>query len=573
LDDLEKRLPSEPSAAETGALMRAFETRSYSDLERIARRLTEAYPGSVVGWKALGLALLTAGKPQEALPALERSIELRHDDPEVFTYLGNACNSLGLIERAETAYRQAIELRTGAAEPQSGLGRLLFAQKRYGEAEAHFRQAVEARPLVAEHHVNLGATLGLLGRLEQAEASLRRALSLDPGSANCHYNLGKFLQDAGRLEEAESPYRRVLELDPSSLFARNNLAETFVERGLHGDALALLCEALERNPDYATARWNKSLVELRRGNFADGWRDYELRWRYQGFPTPKRDLPQPLWLGEEPIAGKTIAVVWEQGLGDTIQFCRYLPMLADRGAKVAFAPQGNLKGLMSGLAGNIELVDLDEVLRGRHQCDYQVPLLSLPLAFRTDAGSIPAAIPYLRSEPDRKAHWRERIGDRGFKIGICWQGQAGKEDRGRSFPLACLAGVGRLPGVRLISLHKGAGEAQLASLPDGMRVETFGEDFDAGPEAFLDTAAVMELCDLVITSDTAVAHLAGALGVRTWVALKVIPDWRWMRGRQDSPWYPSVRLFRQKSRGSWSSVFEEIEAAARALPVVIRRAE
>jgi hypothetical protein len=191
--------------------------------------------------------------------------------------------------------------------------------------------------------------------------------------------------------------------------------------------------------------------------------------------------------------------------------------------------------------------------------------MSLPLAFGTDGTSIPGEVPYLRAEPDRAARWRERVGERGFKIGICWQGRPGKEDRGRSFPLAALAGVARLAGVRLISLHQGDGSAQLSGLPAGMRVETLGEDFDAGPDAFLDTAAVMTLCDLVVTSDTAIAHLAGALGITTWLALMALPDWRWLLDRSDTPWYPTMRLFRQKTRGEWEPVFREIEDEVRRL--------
>ncbi|MFO1084016.1 MAG: DUF6165 family protein [Reyranellaceae bacterium] len=565
LDALEERLPREPSAAEIGALQRAFEAKSYSDLEQLAMALTEAYPHSALGWKALGLARVATVRPQEALPALERSIALKADDPEVHVYLGGACRSLGLTARAEASYKQAIALRPGVADGHLGLGNLLLAQDRFDEAEGHFRQAIEAKPAAAEIHAGLGVTLRRLDRFDEAETCFRQAVSLDPDKASHHYNLGNFLRDADRPAEAEGPYRRALALDPANRFVMNNLAEVFTECGRFAEALDLLRTALADKPDYATARWNKSLLDLRLGNFAEGWRGYEWRWRYEGFPTPRRDLPQPLWLGAEPVAGKTVAVPWEQGLGDTIHFCRYLALLEERGARVLFAPQRPLRGLMKGLCGNVELVDLLDLLEDRVTFDYQVPLLSLPLAFATASDSIPNAVPYLRPESARVAHWRNRLGNHGFKVGICWQGNTGNLDRGRSFPVSSFAGIARLPGVRLINLHKGDGLAQLSSLPDDMRVETLGDGFDAGPDAFVDTAAVMALCDLVITSDTAVAHLAGALGVRTWVALKAVPDWRWQCDRTDSPWYPTVRLFRQKSRGQWQPVFGDIEAELRRL--------
>lgn len=559
LDAQEERLPREPSAAEIGTLKAAFEARSFIDLERAARPLTEAYPQSALAWKALGLALVATERAEEALPVLERSIALKADDAEVHAYQADAFRRLGRAARAEASYKQAIALQPGVGGPHFELGKLLFARDRFDEAEGHFRRAIEGKPAHADAHSCLGTTLRQLGRIDEAEGCFRRAQSLDPDNTIHPYNLGNLLRDADRMEDAEAPYRRALALDPANRLAMNNLADTFVERGRFAEARDLLQQAIALHRDYATAHWNKSLIDLRLGNFAEGWRGYEWRWRYEGFPTPRRDLPHPLWLGKEPVDGKTVAVPWEQGLGDTIQFCRYLPMLEARGARVLFAPQPKLRGLMKGIPGTVELVDLSDLVERRVTFDFQVPLISLPLAFATAIDNISGGVPYLHADPARVERWRSRVGGHGFKIGICWQGNPGLLDRGRSFPVSCFAGIARLPGVRLINLHKGEGLAQLSSPPEGLHVETLGDDFDAGPDAFVDSAAVMTLCDLVITSDTAVAHLAGALGVRTWVALKFAPDWRWQVDRTDSPWYPTVRLFRQRSRGDWQPVFREIE--------------
>jgi hypothetical protein len=224
---------------------------------------------------------------------------------------------------------------------------------------------------------------------------------------------------------------------------------------------------------------------------------------------------------------------------------------------------------MRTLPGSRELVDLADLLDRKVAYDRHVPLMSLPHAFRTDHATIPCPVPYLHAAPERIARWGERIGADGFRIGICWQGRPGNIDLGRSFPVTRFAGIARLPGVRLICLQKGEALAQLAELPDGMQVERAGEDFDAGPDAFLDAAAVMKHCDLVISSDTAIAHLAGALGVPIWVALRSSPEWRWMLGTQHSPWYPGMRLFRQASRGDWGPVFAAMEAELKA---ILRRA-
>ena len=262
--------------------------------------------------------------------------------------------------------------------------------------------------------------------------------------------------------------------------------------------------------------------------------------------------------GEADLAGRTILVHWEQGLGDTIQFCRYIEEFNKRGARVLFAPQRKLRGLMLGLKAPFEMVDANDL---GLTFDFHIPLLSAPYAFKTDFSSIPGQEPYLKVRPDRIENWWNEMGSEGLKIGICWQGSTGRIDAGRSFSVHEFYGLSRMPGVRLISLHKGEGESQLRGLPDGMKVETLGPDYDAGPDAFLDAAGAIACCDLVITSDTAIAHLAGALGLPTWVALKTFPDWRWLQDRDDCPWYPTMRLFRQKSPGDWRGVFEEMEEA------------
>jgi hypothetical protein len=346
-------------------------------------------------------------------------------------------------------------------------------------------------------------------------------------------------------------------------------AEAFINRGnalnalmRFEEALASYDRALAIKPDYADALFNRGVISLLLGEFPTGWVSYEGRWDHIGAANRKLKAPYPVWKGEN-IAGKRFIVYDEQGLGDIIQFSRYLKQLSALGAQVTFLLRANMHGLLRSLDEKIRLTDNHPI---RETFDYQCALLSLPLAFGTTVNNIPAETRYLRAESDRIEKWKERLGDAGFKIGVAWQGnKAGGIDIGRSFPLVEFLGISHLPSVRLISLQKHEGVEQLRDMPEGMAVETLGDDFDLGDEAFLDTAAVIENLDLVISSDTSVAHLAGALGRPVWVALKYVPDWRWMLNRTDSQWYPTMRLFRQGTIDDWRAVFADIENALREL--------
>jgi hypothetical protein len=301
---------------------------------------------------------------------------------------------------------------------------------------------------------------------------------------------------------------------------------------------------------------------LMTGDLAEGWRLYE--WRKKAFDAPKIcSGAQTLWSGQEPLEKSTLLIYAdEQGLGDTIQFCRYAALARQRGAKVILAVQDRLVTLLRSIGENIELVKTSSAIP---DADFRIALLSMPLAFETTLHNIPATVPYLAAERDRVARWRAMLGDDGFKVGICWRASPVRNaDTDKSFSLRSFERIAAIPGVRLISLQKHDGLAELRNLPAGMRVETLGDGFDDGHDAFLDTAAVMENLDLVIAPDTAVAHLAGALARPIWVALKFVPDWRWLLDRSDSPWYPTMKLFRQERRGDWSGVFPALETELRA---------
>lgn len=519
-------------------------------------------PSLYIGWKALGVAELRSGNLTKALQNLEIAEKLNSTDAEILKYAADAQRGLGFLQASEANYMSAISRRPNFVEAHHALGTLLASSGRFFESEVYFRKSVVLNPSFVAGYMSLGVALENLDRLQEAKHCFLEATKLATKDSRTHYNLARFLQGQNDLDGAERAYRLALEYNPSSIQVLVNLSETLKDIGKFEEALAICDRAVAADPTHARAHWNRSLQRLRLGHFEEGWQEYEWRWKYSDFPTREVQICQPIWLGQESLGGKTILVHSEQGLGDTIQFCRYIKLLTKARATVLFAPQRQLTGLMKYLIADCEVVDInDESLR----FDCHSPLLSLPLAFRTSIDTIPNETPYLRADPSRIDYWTQRIGSHGFKIGVCWQGNVGPLDRGRSFPVTCLYNISQIPGVRLFSLLKGGVTSQLQSLPEGMRVEVFGDEFDRGQNSFLDAAAVMKLCDLVITSDTAVAHLGGALGVVTWVALKSVPDWRWMLERTDSPWYPSVKLFRQRSRDEWTSVFGDMESILRTL--------
>ena len=444
-----------------------------------------------------------------------------------------ALHQAGRLREAEPLYRAVLEQLPGQQLATHRLGTLLLQSNRPDEAEPFLRTSLSASDAPPEAAAHLGLALHQLGRYEEALDWFSRA-DTAPAGARLPFWRANTLVELGRFDDADAEFERALTLDPG----------------------------------YADARRNRGISRLLRGDYARGLEDYEHR--RPADPGRRRESAGmlPDWTGDA-LAGRAILVTDATGLGDELQFCRYLPVLADAGARVGFRGNPRLYRLLSTLDPRIALLAADAPVDSDY--DVHCKLLSLPLLMRTRMESIPAATPYLRAEPERVAHWAQRLGTAGYRIGVCWKGNPRRSiDAGRSFPLAQLEGIAGIDGVRLVSLQMGAGREELATLPAGMRVETLGEDFDSGSDAFVDTAAVMQNLDLVISSCTSVPHVAGALRRPTWVALKSVPEWRWGLGRGDNPWYPQMRLFRQPSRGDWQSVFREMETALR--PVVERAA-
>ena len=441
------------------------------------------------------------------------------------------------------------------------LGVIAHDSGRQEEALDHVTRALRLKPEFAEAHYNLGIILRTAGRLEEAMASFQEAIRLQPDSAKAHNNLGEtltVLPNQERLTEAVSSYHQALRLKPDFAEAHNNLGMALHNQGRLKEALISYEQAIGCNSDYADAHMNRAMCWLLLGEFEKGWAEFE--WRWQTKDAAPLAFPRAPWDGS-PLAQRTILLHSELGLGDTIQFVRYASLVKQQGANVLLRCPPALLRLLRGTRY------IDQVVLNNSPLpafDLEMPLLSLPKAFGTSLATVPAAIPYLFADPNLIEHRRREL-DRypGFRIGIAWQGNPKhKNDPRRSFPLEHFADVARLGGVQLFSLQKGPGHEQLSRLADSFSVVDLGDWLDD----FMDTAAVMKNLDLVISADSAVAHLAGALGVPVWVALPWVPDWRWLQQRQDSPWYPTMRLFRQSRGGDWAGVFERIAGELQRLP-------
>ena len=454
----------------------------------------------------------------------------------------------------------AIDPRVSEALNISGL--VLQALERHEEALARFAAALAVEPGCIEAWNNHGVALQHLGRPEEALVSYDRALAGAPENGEIWDNRGVALRELGLFEEALASFDHSLMANPHIARAWNNRGLVLHDMGRVEESLASYDRAIAIDPRHIDALWNRGLAALQLGRFDEGWPLYEWRLRRPDIAGP-RTCDKPRWTGHEEIAGETLLVCSEQGFGDTIQFCRYAELAAAKGARVILSVHDALVPLISSLGAGIKIVGESAK---PPPFDRYIPLLSMPLAFGTTAQNIPVQIPYLAPEPLRVKRWKSRIGTAGFRVGISWQGGSrGRAAAGRGFPLAAFEGLAAIPGVRLVSLQKKDGLDQLDDIPPQMAVETLGDDFDVGDDAFLDTAAAMKCLDLVITSDTAIAHLAGALGRPVWVGLQFVPDWRWQLERSDSPWYPTMRLFRQQARRHWQSVFSAMEETLRAL--------
>ncbi len=547
------------------------------DNYRLAIRLK---PDDAEVYKNLGNALREKGELDEAIVSYRKATVLNPDDAEAYNDLGAALQKSGKFDEAMENHRQSIRLRPDYAKAHNNLGTALKEQDKLDEAIAIYRHALSLKPDYAEANNNLGIVLYEQGKLKEAIANYDRAIALKPDYAEAHNNLGNVLKKQGKLDEAIAIYRHALSLKPDYAATHNNLGGALHEQGKLDEAIVSYDRAISLKPDYAEAHMNKSFTLLLTENFEKGWQEYEWRLRTKNHSSPT--LRQPEWDGT-PLNGRSILVHAEQGLGDTIQFVRYLPMVRARGGYVIFKCPPVLFRLLRNCKGFDEIIEQIPANESAVQFDVYIPLLSLPGIFGTRPDTIPSDTPYIPVNSNLVSQWKLKLGNNDdYKIGIVWAGNPKhKDDRKRSCSLADFAPLANIPGLVFYSLQKEPASTEACNPPENMKLINLENELND----FADTAAVIANLDLVISVDTAVAHLAGGLGKPVWNLLHLVPDWRWMLKRDDSPWYPrprqnaiglanglaagaatfagraGMRLFRQTRFNDWAGVFEQVKKA------------
>lgn len=499
----------------------------------------------------LGEDLICQGKDVAAVEALQFAARLAPSRPDVQLSLAQCFSRQQRYEEAAAAFRRLVELDPSDLQAQIGLGSVLHKAGQLPAAIQAYSDILRSNPKCAEALTNLGLACQDLGDFSLAAELHREAIAAAPKMADAHHNLGTLYSKQGKGEEALACYLHALDLRPGDAETLFNIGYLFEQRGDLAAAEEYFHSALARAPESGTLRFYLSVLHLLQGRFSTAWEEYEARWDSRELRQEKRNFPVPLWNGE-PLAGETILLHAEQGLGDTIQFVRYAPMVAACGGRVVLEVQPSLGRLISGLDGVAEVISRGDPLPA---FDWHCPLMSLPRAFHTELESIPGRTPYLGAKGADRSAWAQKLSGNSMRIGLAWAGNP-KHPREsmRSIPLAALAPLSLIEGTSWYSLQKGPSAMQVGSLPPGHRIV----DLDAEQRDFADTAAIVANLDLVISIDTSVAHLAGALGAPVWVLLHHFPDWRWLTNRDDSPWYPSARLFRKSAAEDWNAVVDRV---------------
>jgi tetratricopeptide (TPR) repeat protein len=579
----EQALARNPELAEAQMNLGAvFEAQGKQELaETRFRRALDLKPGLAEAHVNLGNVLQAQGKLEEAVARYSCALALKPAMPEVHGNLGNALQAQGKLEEAVAGYKRALALKPAMPEIHANLGNALLAQKKLDEAEASYARALALKPDYAEGWYNLGNlrqaqdNLSKPEKLDEAVACYQRALKLKPQLPEAHYNLGNTLHALDRLEEAAASFERALAFRPDYAEAHYNLGCVFEDIGRLDDALASMARALQIKPDYPQARFGQALAQLRSGDFTAGWRGYETRWQSPDHDTPWRAYAQPRWNGEkwngekwngEKLASEERAarlLLWgEQGVGDEIQFAGLIPDAILTGNRITLDCDARLKPLFARSFPKIEVVSGCGPAEAEEAgIAAQLPTGALPGLYRkTEAAFAATTSPYLQADPLERERFGSRYSDNRRLIGLAWQTKNQKTGRKRSIGLENFASLFALAGIRWISLQYGdcdALEEQAAAAGAPLLIDRSVDQF-ADMDRF---AAQIASMDQVITIDNSTAHLAGALGVPVWLLLPFAADWRWLDARSDTPWYPSLRLFRQPRPGDWQSVIESVGSA------------
>jgi tetratricopeptide (TPR) repeat protein len=584
LSDFDRAVALNPDSAvdwqERGVLLSRLQR--YRDAVDSHNRVLALVPELFEAHAARADALLNLNRLEEALTGIDRALGLRPDDAQaliirikillnmgrhsealfdlhkakqqsesisILNFCGSAFGRLQQHEDALSCFERVLRLQPGNFDAHFNIGTALYQLDRYEEALTAFDRAIAVRPDSAIAFRSRGNSLLAAMQYQAAAAAFDKALELSPDDAQSLSARGAALMWLGRHHQALADIGRALEIAPDYPDALVNRGLLMAQLDRYEEALASYERAQLVQPDNALAHFNEAVAHLILGRFHDGLKKYEWRWKLKDFAQQRRDFEAPLWQGQNPIAGKAVLLHAEQGLGDAIQFMRYAPVAARHGARVILEVPPLLAGLAKTLAGVARVVVRGESLPA---FELHCPLASLPLAFQATPDAIPADVPYLRAPSDRIAAWRNRLANPTRKVGLAWLSRP--IPPGRSIPLASLAPLFSLPDVEFVSLQHEVSEDDLELLNKNAKVRHFGSEI----ADFCETAALVSGLDLVVTVDTVFAHLAGALGKPVWVLLSFSPHWSWFLHRDDSPWYPTARLFRQPVHGDWASVIADV---------------
>jgi tetratricopeptide (TPR) repeat protein len=538
--------------------MQAHKAGRFDEAEPVYRGLLSRDPNNPRLLHLLGTVLLQKKNLNDAIPLLQRAAAAAGNVAEVHFTLADALRFAGRFAEAEQAYRKTLQIRALFPSAHNGLGLALVQQNKVDSAILSWQRAIQLKSDYAEAHANLGAALAQQKKYKEASEVLRKAVQLKPNFAPAHNNLANVFDELEETDEAIREWRIALQLNPNYFDALVNISKALTRQGKHDESLALIDRAVALKPNDPDARFLRGLDRLLKGDLLGGFADYQFRLQSPDLNLHNRTFPQPTWAGES-LHGKTILLHTEQGLGDTFQFIRYAPLLARDGAKVIVECPPDMTGLLKTVPGVSEVI-------ARHSplppFDVHASVLSLPMLFGTTLETIPATTPYLSPDSETVARWADLLASDppGKRVGLVWSGNPKHvNDQNRSIPLRMFDPLAAMTDHTFFSLQKDAAASQVSDSTLKLKLV----DHTARLTDFSQTAALISQLDLMITVDTSVAHLSGALGKPTWVLLPKVPDWRWMLDRGDSPWYPSMKLLRQPTIGDWASVIERVQSQLR----------
>lgn len=514
----------------------------------------------------LGIALQNGGKVDDAIEAYTKAIALNAKHVDAYNNLGVTLHSKGKIEHAIQLFTKALAINPHYVDAYYNLGNALQKINKTDHAITAYEKAIALNPRYVDAYNNLGVALKSQGKVNEAIDVYTQALALNPNHAGVYNNLGSVLKAQGKIDESIDAYTKALALNPNYVDAYNNLGNALHDKGKIDEALEAYSKALSLDPSHADASWNQSLSLLLSGNLLKGFQLYEYRWLAEGsLKKFKRTFAKPLWLGKEDLSGKTILIHTEQGFGDTLQFCRYIEILAHQGAHVIFEVKKPLLRLLTNLRGIVTLIEKGLLLP---EFDYHCPLLSLPHALKTTLETVPNKCPYIDTDPTLIGKWKHTLGKkRALRVGFVWNGgfranqpELWYANNRRNVPLELIVKLNR-SDVDFYSLQKGdPAESEFKERAQGLWQGDNLFNYMDDVKDFADTAGLISQLDLVIAVDTSTAHLAAAMGKPVWLLNRFDTCWRWMLHREDSPWYPTLKLFRQTSFGDWEGVIEKVIA-------------